>query len=189
MYSFSQPLAEAHMECWIGWTWRFSLPWIWLFSAGFALLVLCLLSFWREGCSLQALGAGCRHWGIPDAGTSSQVCFLLSGQTGRSSDWPVGRCRFHTLQSYGPVWIPAVSAPALCFRLWPLCVCGPSFCTEHDWPSISPIGCSVAWLDQSQMQEESLNGPPSSTVHVQTLMLCICCKTRLRNGFLPQAWR
>lgn len=55
-------------------------------SAGFALLVLCLLSFRRERCSLQALGAGCRHWGIPDAGTSSQVSFLLSGQTRRSSD-------------------------------------------------------------------------------------------------------
>lgn len=48
------------------------------------------------------------------------------------------------------------------------CVCVDHPSALHDRPSISPISCSVAWLDQSQMQEEGLNGPPSSTARPNT---------------------
>lgn len=93
IFSDIQPFlaySRGTVECWIGWTCTFfsCLHCIYLFRAGFGLLALCLLA---------CQGVGCRHWGIPDDGTGSQVSFLLSGQAGGSSDWPLGRCWFYTV--------------------------------------------------------------------------------------------
>lgn len=45
----------------------------------------------------------------------SLTFLLLSGQAGGSHDWPMGRCWFHTVQSYWPLWVSAVS-PVLLFH-------------------------------------------------------------------------